>query len=602
MPNYQQLLTRGDHLYETADCGEAAQIYGRAVELAPQRKEAYVKLGLLYSDCGDAAAAAGFFQKAADLDPADAFVRVNLGLGLYGAGRLSEAAEQLQAAVHLIESGVAAMRAGSGDAAVRAQCAELEETAAQVRALLQEIAAARVRQRTSGPGYEARLAEGDRLEGEEEYDLAAAVYQACIRQKPSDGRAYLKLAHLLERADDHVSAIDLLRTLLVRDDRNAFAHFQMARLLNTAAQRDEAVRHLHRAAALFEEKAERLRSAALADHPEAERAAQALVSLEEGAEKARDGAEAIALRIRFSEALAHGFSPGFAARREQIVRDGRRLRLGVLITLWRRHEIADLVLARCNAVRQRLHPLLDLELCAVGSEGEASRDLAERNGFHYMEMPNDPLGAKRNAGLASMERHDLDAVVFIDSDDFIDESLFLSHAAALHEGYALLGLQDWHMLDLESLRACYWGGYGMRGGRHGEPLGLGRCIHRDLLDRVGWKLWDDALNSGLDNSMVHRLAPLLNAEPDRYRLGVFNAQEHGICAVDVKSSENIWSFDHMAQAREGVRYVAPARLLAEYFSMEEAHRLLALSPDAQRLAALAAGTAEGGAVPQTQAA
>jgi len=218
-----------------------------------------------------------------------------------------------------------------------------------------------------------------------------------------------------------------------------------------------------------------------------------------------------------------------------------RPKLGVLTCLWQRHELTDVVLGWYGRLKGDLAPHLDLELLAVGSERETSRSLAERNGFAYIERPNSPLGAKWNAGLGAMEGLRLDAVVIVGSDDVVSGSLFRLYADAISQGIKYMGLADMYFLELASRTLCFWPGY-PPGIRHRETLGLGRCLHVDLIQANQWQLWDNWLERGLDGSMTRRLAPMLTLDADRWRSKTFHCREERIAAIGLKSDVNLWSF------------------------------------------------------------
>lgn len=276
----------------------------------------------------------------------------------------------------------------------------------------------------------------------------------------------------------------------------------------------------------------------------------------------------------------------------------RKIRIGLLTCLWKRSHLSDFVLGYYDRARRHLADAFTLALYAVGSEGGASRSLAQQNGFRYVEHPNRPLGAKWNAGLQAMAHDDLDAVLIVGSDDLLGHSYLRIVAAGVEQGYALMGLKDMYVFELATLRLCYWPGYEMASYRAGEPVGMGRCIHRSLLDRVDWRLWEDALNNSLDGSMMRRLAPLLGSETSPHAIGICACRPHGLTAVDVKTDQNIWSFDRMIGWLDGIDYVPPASFFTEQLSRHEAAGLFALSSEAALLTELAregaaAGTPSG---------
>lgn len=236
--------------------------------------------------------------------------------------------------------------------------------------------------------------------------------------------------------------------------------------------------------------------------------------------------------------------------------------LALLTCLWQRHELTDLVLGWYHRVQRELAGRCDLRLMAVGSEGDTSRSLAESNGFEYVEYPNRPLGAKWNAGLAALADKRPDAVVISGSDDVLTVNLFERYVQAISTGTKYLGLLDMYFLDLLTRRFCFWPGYGP-GPRHGDSLGLGRCIHADLLDEVDWQLWEPELNRTLDASMNERLAPLLE-DGERWPARTLRCQHEGLGAVGMKSMVNIWSFYAVVRRIEA-EYLDVDRVLPELF-------------------------------------
>ena len=73
--------------------------------------------------------------------------------------------------------------------------------------------------------------------------------------------------------------------------------------------------------------------------------------------------------------------------------------IGVLTCLWKREALARLMLAHTASLRDELHVEgIDLELLAVGSEGADVASYVHHAGWYYHYAPNDPRGAKWNAG------------------------------------------------------------------------------------------------------------------------------------------------------------------------------------------------------------
>ena len=74
-------------------------------------------------------------------------------------------------------------------------------------------------------------------------------------------------------------------------------------------------------------------------------------------------------------------------------------------------------------LKEELKDVLNLELVAVGSEGDKSKNICEESGFNYFEYENQPMSEKWNFGLQMTKKFNPDAVIIIGSDDLIDKPL-----------------------------------------------------------------------------------------------------------------------------------------------------------------------------------
>lgn len=220
-----------------------------------------------------------------------------------------------------------------------------------------------------------------------------------------------------------------------------------------------------------------------------------------------------------------------------------RVKIGVLTCIWKRHELA-LEMLRHTAYAAGD----DVELVVVGSEGEASEQVAmAAPPWYYLETPNDPRGSKWNAGLVTLGALGVDVVVILGSDDFASEGYFdLVRKMASTPGIEYGGLLDCYVWRGADGAACHWPGYGADSGRQGETIGSGRWFSRRILDALDWTLWpEDGRKTGLDRAAMERVASL-------GLVGVNAAVPmHGTAAlIDVKSSQNgadIGSYSEMAE-------------------------------------------------------
>jgi hypothetical protein len=119
----------------------------------------------------------------------------------------------------------------------------------------------------------------------------------------------------------------------------------------------------------------------------------------------------------------------------------------------------------------------------VGSEGDASKQVAQD--LHYIEVPNEPLDAKYDFGFRYARRFDPAGVALVGSDDFITSDYFCWAEGEIIRGHDMCGFLDCYMVDCQTQRLFYWGGY--TGEREGDSLGSGRVFSREYLERCKWR-------------------------------------------------------------------------------------------------------------------
>ena len=211
------------------------------------------------------------------------------------------------------------------------------------------------------------------------------------------------------------------------------------------------------------------------------------------------------------------------------------MRIAVMTALWRRPSLAAYVLERWSLTGG------SAALFAVGSEGDASRELASDYGFDYIEAPNDPLSFKWQALLDRVrEKGPWDYVIRVDSDDVFSSDYLETIIEACPDGGAC-GLADLWMYDRATHRLGYFPGYLSDDAttpefrRFQKTMGSGRCYSRASLDTVDWHLWTEPRNSGLDAASDARLGRTGR------KVTAYTMAELGVFEVDVKTSVNIWT-------------------------------------------------------------
>lgn len=149
----------------------------------------------------------------------------------------------------------------------------------------------------------------------------------------------------------------------------------------------------------------------------------------------------------------------------------------------------------------------------------------------YLEVPNIPLGAKWNAGLSFIKNLEFDFVFITGSDDVFSQSFYDYYETKKH--FHFIGCLDFYFYDYgrKSLKYCP----GFQKDRIGETHGAGRMIHRNLLEKVDFKLWQDGINKALDASMTAKF------EGVEYTSHTFRMRDIAVYGVDIKTEINIHS-------------------------------------------------------------
>lgn len=212
----------------------------------------------------------------------------------------------------------------------------------------------------------------------------------------------------------------------------------------------------------------------------------------------------------------------------------KRLKIGIVTAVWKRPEIFHLF---AKGIKQLERTINDVDIITIvaGSEGMASREMAESYGFIYVEKPNDPLASKHNETTLKAGRIGCDYVFCLGSDDVIHPDLFRQYIQYMQMGYDYIGVLDFYFYDTVSKKSLYWGGYKDEK-RKRHTCGAGRAISRRLLEKWNFKPWEDKDSKVLDNSMQTKL----RATP--HSIKTFSLKEFGLFGLDIKSSTNMTPF------------------------------------------------------------
>jgi glycosyltransferase involved in cell wall biosynthesis len=205
------------------------------------------------------------------------------------------------------------------------------------------------------------------------------------------------------------------------------------------------------------------------------------------------------------------------------------------------HGREQITLKTVLRLKQQTYPLTHVVL--IGDTPKEQK-LAEITGSIFVRYPNQPLGAKWQAGMDFARQLDPDVILILGSDDWLSDNWCARMMQEIDAGYDLVGKQQIFFLHVgpEGKKLIRWDGYKDNKEREGEPIGAGRLISRKLLDRLNWSWFAPKLLGGLDKFSYLRAV----ANGGTVKL----VTDESAYVVDIKSPfwENIWSFESIMPA------------------------------------------------------
>lgn len=202
----------------------------------------------------------------------------------------------------------------------------------------------------------------------------------------------------------------------------------------------------------------------------------------------------------------------------------------ILTAAYGRYPVFEVFLDWFNLVKlSRYKNVFNL---VVAADDYKIKEMCEQYEAYYVKADNDILGNKWNTGLKKCKEIDFDYLIIMGSDDITSVTIFDVYTNLYPE--KAIGWKDIYFYDAESKRMKYWPGY--NNDREGESIGAGRAIHRDVLDKLNWQLWDIGRKKHLDANMSTRFKPF------DIRPKILSLKEYGEFMVDIKTTKNMSQF------------------------------------------------------------
>ena len=169
----------------------------------------------------------------------------------------------------------------------------------------------------------------------------------------------------------------------------------------------------------------------------------------------------------------------------------------------------------------------DLILYVCGSE-EVHKKMAEERGYKYFSYTNNPLSRKFQHLMVEAMKDDWDYWLLMGSDDLFVEGagkIIASQMNSGHDAGQCKEIMFWHY---HKKRGFYI--------KDSVRLGAGRWYKREVLDQMpSREIYNSNQDKGLDGVSERAILKYTGVTPHHFE------DEAYIC--DVKTSENIWTFD-----------------------------------------------------------
>jgi hypothetical protein len=216
------------------------------------------------------------------------------------------------------------------------------------------------------------------------------------------------------------------------------------------------------------------------------------------------------------------------------------MKIVIMTTMYKRHHLTNYVFSHYNKLKDEFKDIAELIFVVGGSEGETSKKIAEKNNFHYIETPNDPLSKKHNNVLMECKKFNPDAVVLVGSDDVMSKEVIFEYIKGVIQEIEFIGFTDLYFYDKNLF---YFSGYDAN--VKNMTLGAGRFFSKSLLDKINWNLWGDIpYNKGLDAISYNKIK-LLSPSSKILRLVDIDG-----LILDIKSTQNVTNIDYIKNKKK----------------------------------------------------
>lgn len=215
------------------------------------------------------------------------------------------------------------------------------------------------------------------------------------------------------------------------------------------------------------------------------------------------------------------------------------MKIRVLIPLWKRPEVTRFCFD--GMVRLIAESKHEIEVSCVLSE-ESFIPLCDEYGFDWEYAENFPVGNKINTGIQSTLKHEYDYLMMMNSDDIVKAELIDKYYDPFFESLnPYFGIDKVTYVNFETNEAREFN-------YEFSVLGIGKMVHRSVVEKWQGHLYPANLNKGLDDHMMDRMISA--------KIFPTMVKYEGQLAMDFKSEVNIHPWEKFKHTGKIVEYVA----------------------------------------------
>lgn len=215
--------------------------------------------------------------------------------------------------------------------------------------------------------------------------------------------------------------------------------------------------------------------------------------------------------------------------------DNKKYKVVVLTCTWKRPEITEIFVDTLLTMQEKTKGIFEYINIVIDSENSNFDVFKNRkNEFDYYNYPNNPISNKWNYGVTLTKNIDFDYIIFLGSDDVVDQNVMLEYHSKMKENYDFIGIIDMYVFNTMNNQLYYWDGYKESTGRKGETIGLGRCFSKKVIEKLNYTPWMMNINKSLDKTLNNNIKKIENLKISKIRLTDFNG-----FSCDIKSNVNI---------------------------------------------------------------